>query len=109
MTRKSKKPASAPATPRKQSPKKATSRAKPTKTRSSSKQSSVIAMLSKPDGTTIAAISKSTGWQQHSVRGFLAGVVRKNLGLNLNSTEVGGKRIYRIVSKSVQVRPAVTP
>src|ERR1700686_2671436 len=63
----------------------------------SSKQSRVIAMLRSSSGSTIAAIMKVTGWQQHSVRGFLAGVVRKKLALNLNSKKVDGERIYRIV------------
>src|SRR2546421_11621719 len=61
-----------------------------------SKQSRVIAMLQLPTGTTIAAIMKATGWQQHSVRGFLAGVVRKRLKLKLASTKVNGERVYRI-------------
>jgi DUF2924 family protein/uncharacterized protein DUF3489 len=63
---------------------------------SSSKQSRVIAMLQSPSGTTIAAMMKATGWQQHSVRGFLAGVVRKRLKLRLDSKKVDGQRIYRI-------------
>jgi hypothetical protein len=61
-----------------------------------SKQSRVITMLRAPDGTTITAMMKATGWQQHSVRGFLAGVVRKKLKLNLDSRKIDGSRFYRI-------------
>ena len=63
-----------------------------------SKQSRVIAMLQSPTGATIAAMMKATGWQQHSVRGFLAGVVRKRLKLKLASKKVDGTRIYQIAS-----------
>ena len=68
------------------------------KSDSSSKQSRVIAMLQSPAGTTIAAMMKATGWQQHSVRGFLAGVVRKRLKLKLGSEKVDGQRVYQIAS-----------
>jgi hypothetical protein len=44
----------------------------------------------------MATLTKATGWQPHSVRGFLAGVVRKRLKLDLVSTVVEGIRIYRI-------------
>jgi Protein of unknown function (DUF3489) len=60
------------------------------------KHARIIAMLRKPAGTTIAAIMAATDWQQHSVRGFLAGVVRKKLGLNLVSEQTDKGRIYRI-------------
>jgi Protein of unknown function (DUF3489) len=53
-------------------------------------------MLRRPAGVTITAIMAATDWQQHSVRGFLAGVVRKKLGLNLVSDRTDKGRVYRI-------------
>jgi Protein of unknown function (DUF3489) len=60
------------------------------------KHARIIAMLWKPAGTTIEAIMTATDWQQHSVRGFLARVVRKKLGLNLVSEQTDKGRVYRI-------------
>ena len=66
----------------------------------SSKQSRVVAMLQSSSGATVAAMMKATGWQKHSVRGFLAGVVRKRLQLKLESSKMGDDRIYRIAGKN---------
>ena len=64
--------------------------------RPDTKRDRIISMLRMPTGTTIAAIMTATDWQQHSVRGFLAGVVRKKLGLNLVSEQTDTGRVYRI-------------
>ena len=77
------------------------------KPRANSKQETVLAMLWRPEGVTIAAIMKATGWQQHSVRGFFAGVVRKRFGLTLESQKGDDGRTYRIVAgKSARPKPA---
>jgi len=67
-----------------------------TKTDAGSKQARIITMLRSRTGATIAAMMKETDWQQHSVRGFLAGVVRTKLKLKLVSEKIEGTRIYRI-------------
>jgi Protein of unknown function (DUF3489) len=64
--------------------------------RPETKHARIIAMLRMPTGATIAAMMTVTDWQQHSVRGFLAGVVRKKLGLNLVSEKTEKGRVYRI-------------
>jgi hypothetical protein len=66
------------------------------KARPDTKHARIVAMLRTPAGATIAAIMTATDWQQHSVRGFLAGVVRKKLGLNLVSEQTDKGRVYRI-------------
>jgi hypothetical protein len=64
--------------------------------RPGTKHDRIIAMLRTPVGATIASIAIATEWQQHSVRGFLAGVVRKKLRLNLVSEQTDKGRVYRI-------------
>jgi len=78
-----------------------TSKRRPIATmRADSKQAKVLGMLHSAQGTTIDAIAKATNWQPHSVRGFLAGVVRKRLRLDLVSEQLGDVRIYRIAQAS---------
>lgn len=67
---------------------------------SKSKQARVIAMLRAPSGATIQALMRVTGWQSQSVRGFLAGVIRKKLGLSLVSTAANTGRVYRIEDRT---------
>ena len=67
--------------------------------RANSKQAEVIGLLRRAAGATLPVITKATGWQPHSVRGFFAGVVRNKLGLTLESEKPdSGDRIYRIIA-----------
>jgi hypothetical protein len=76
------------------------------KMRTHSKQMRVVGLLSRPSGATIAGIMQSTGWQPHSVRGFLAAVVRKKLGLKLVSEKTDGPRVYRIADGNGAAQPS---
>lgn len=75
----------------------------PRRSRAESKQAHVITMLHRPEGATIAAIVETTGWQPHSVRGFLSAVVRKSLGLTLTSDKGEHGRVYRILCDGAAV------
>jgi hypothetical protein len=73
----------------------ATASSKP-RAKPATKHARIIAMLQSPAGATVARMMSATDWQQHSVRGCLAGVVRKKLGLNLVSEPTDKGRVYRI-------------
>lgn len=70
-------------------------RASPSPT-SVSKLDAVIAALRAPKGASISALMKLTGWQQHSVRGAIAGVIKKKRGLSVTSSKINDQRVYRI-------------
>ena len=68
-------------------------------TRDNSKQATVISMLKRPEGATIAQICEATGWQAHTVRGTFAGAFKKKLGLEITSSKTEGTlRTYRITT-----------
>ena len=65
--------------------------------REGTKQARLIAMLQRPEGATIAQVVEATGWQPHTVRGALAGALKKRLGLEVTSEKVAERgRVYRI-------------
>lgn len=66
-------------------------------TRDGSKAAKILDLLKRPEGATLAALMKATGWQAHSVRGFLSGTVRKKLGLTVESAKAAdGERSYSV-------------
>jgi hypothetical protein len=62
------------------------------------KQGRVVDALCRPEGATIAEIMEMTGWQEHSVRGFISGAVKKKLGLTVERITEDGRISYRIPS-----------
>ena len=76
-------------------------RAKKTLTpRRGSKTAKILALLKRPGGASLQQLQKATGWQAHSVRGFLSGAVKKKMGLHLDSTKLSdSQRTYRVTSK----------
>lgn len=68
------------------------------RTRTGTKQAKLIAMLTRPEGATIAEIATAFAWQSHTVRGAIAGALKKKLGLNVASeTDDVRGRVYRII------------
>jgi hypothetical protein len=65
--------------------------------RDGSKAAKVVDLLKRPSGITAKELMKATGWQPHSVRGFLSGTVRKKMGLKVISTKsADGERSYSV-------------
>ncbi|MCW2311457.1 DUF3489 domain-containing protein [Rhodoferax antarcticus] len=74
----------------------ARAQAKAPRTRENSKQATVISMLKRTEGATIAQICEATSWQAHTVRGTFAGAFKKKLGMTITSDKAqGGVRTYR--------------
>lgn len=71
-------------------------KAKPGGARPTSKIAKVVEMLRKPGGATIKAIMDATDWQAHSVRGAIAGAIKKKMGLKVLAETRGDERVYRI-------------
>ncbi len=63
-----------------------------------SKQNVVIALLRRPEGATTEQIMETTGWQAHSVRGFISGTVKKKLGLTVMGQKTEAGLVYRIAA-----------
>ena len=80
------------ATPKKKAPKSGRNDA-----REGSKTATILEMLKRPEGATAKELLKATGWQPHSLRGFLSGTVGKKMGLTVTSTKgEDGERSYSV-------------
>jgi hypothetical protein len=76
--------------------------AKTPRTRENSKQAQMIELLKRPDGATLNQLVEVTGWQAHTVRGAMAGALKRKLGLTITSDKATGQeRTYRISSEGV--------
>jgi hypothetical protein len=66
--------------------------------RQGSKKAIILELLRRPKGATVAEIAKATGWQNHSIRGFISGQLTKRMGLTVESSKnIAGQRTYRLV------------
>lgn len=81
---------------KKQTPPKKAPHAARKRSGGSTKTARVIALLQRPEGATLQAIMRATGWQTHSVRGFISGNLKKKLGLKVRSSVREGERVYSI-------------
>ena len=71
-------------------------------TREGTKQAVLIELLSRAEGATLPQMTEATGWQAHTVRGAMAGALKKKLGLEISSEkQTGTDRVYRITTTTV--------
>ncbi len=67
--------------------------------RPGSKKAKILALLKRPTGVSLAQLEKATGWQPHSVRGFLSAAIKKQMGLRLQVSPLpDGSRAYRVLN-----------
>jgi hypothetical protein len=64
--------------------------------RTDTKSSLILKLLSRASGATVKELAAATSWQDHSVRGFLSGTLKKKLGLIVTSEVIDGARHYKI-------------
>jgi hypothetical protein len=76
--------------------KRAKARQKPAGARQGSKTSKVVDLLKRSGGATLKEIMRATGWQAHSVRGFISGHLGKKMGLSVRSFRRDGERVYAL-------------
>ena len=67
------------------------------KHRSGTKQALLIELLSRETGATIAELVAATAWLPHTIRGAMAGALKKKLGLTITSQKVDGQRVYQLI------------
>ena len=78
--------------------------AKTPSAKAQTKQAQLLALLHRPQGTTIEHAAKTLKWQPHSVRGIISGVLKKRLGLTIKSEKTQGGRVYRIAAAETRAR-----
>jgi hypothetical protein len=68
--------------------------------RPGTKAAKILSLLRRPGGASLTELRKATGWQAHSVRGFLSGTLKKKMGLRIHSNKrENGDRVYRVAAK----------
>lgn len=73
-------------------------------TKAQTKQDQLLALLRRPQGTTIADAAKTLEWQPHSVRGIISGVLKRRLSLTVTSEKAEGGRVYRVAETETRAR-----